>query len=66
MSRMRFDETFSDAALAAILRARFARYDVCITDGAPALVEITVARDVHRFTGKTKRAALLAAMEFTP
>lgn len=66
MRRLHFDETFSDAALAAIVRARFARYDVSITDDAPALVEITVAGRVHRFTGATKRIALLSAMEFTP
>ena len=66
MSRIKIDHTFSDAAVEAIMRARLARYDVEFDAVAPDLfVVVIVKRDrIFRIPGKTKRAAMLAAMEF--
>lgn len=65
MSRIKIDHTFSDAAVEAIMRARFARYDLRIEQSAVTFVVIDTGSRVHRFSGITKRAAMLSAMEFT-
>ena len=65
MNRIRIDDSFSDAAVEAIMRARFARYDLRIVQSAVTIVVIDTGDRVHRFSGITRRAAMLSAMEFT-
>tara|TARA_R110000868_G_scaffold221972_1_gene473765 strand:+ start:90 stop:290 length:201 start_codon:yes stop_codon:yes gene_type:complete len=66
MNRIAIDETFSDAAVEAIMRARFARYELRIVQSAVTIVVLDTGSRVHRFSGITRRAAMLSAMEFAP
>lgn len=68
MRRIAIDDTMSDAAVEAILRARLARFDVCVLSVSHDyhVVEITTRPAVYRFPATTKRAAMLAALEFNP
>ena len=63
---MSIDDTFSTAAMEAIVRARFARYDMRIIEKETCVVVIDTGSRVHRFPGKTKREALRNAAAFHP
>lgn len=68
MKRITIDDTMSDAAVEAILRARLARFDVCVLSVSHDyhVVRIKTRQAVYGFPATTKRAAMLAALEFNP